>query len=189
MRKLFYLLLGGLLLSAGFTSCEDDPDNPGDYSIRGSLDVIGISSMLGEEYELVISREFDSTIMRYNIIRDTIWTDKEAGESTILEDTVWYADGTCRYVEMEQIDLSPERDTLVLSLTSNARWTAPTPENPTPRWYALQSNAGGGDSDIEIVISRNGSTNPRRNVQVQYIYTSDSATIYEIPFLQMGRSN
>ncbi len=188
MRKLFYLILGLSVLSIGFVSCEDDPKNPGDYSIRGTLDVTNISSVIGEEYELVISREFDSTIMRYNLSYDTIIGD-DGSQVTEVSDTLWYEDGTCRYVKIEQINLSPDRDTLTLDIVSNARWSAPVPDNSTPRWYALQSNSGGGDGSISIVISRNGSSSARSNLQVQYIYTSDSAVIYEIPFLQMGRTD
>lgn len=189
MRKLFCLILGGLLLSVGFASCDDEPDNPGDYSIRGTIGLTGITSVLGNEYELIVSREFDSTIVRYNLKYDTTFADDGTTVVEIKEDTLWYEDGVCHYVKMEQIDLSPDRDTLAISIVSNARWTAPAPSGGTPNWFTPQEGGGGGDGTLHAVVSRNGSANPRRNLKVQQIITSDSATIYEIPFMQLGRTN
>lgn len=186
MRKLFYLILGGVLLSMGFASCDDEPDNPGDFSIRGTLDVVGISSTLGHEYNLVVLRDFDSTIMRYNVIRDTvIGVD---GTVNVNTDTTWYSDGVCRYVKLDEVTVPYEADTLTMTILSNAQWNAPTPENNnTQRWYVLQNSTGGGDGYLTVAINRNNSAQERRYMQIQRILTSDSATIYEIPFRQLGK--
>ncbi len=183
MRKLFYLILGGLMLSVGFASCDDEPDNPGDYNIRGSIGVNSVTSRTtGEEYELVVSREFDSTIVRYNLKYDTTFAD-DGSVVEINEDTVWYEDGTCHYVRMETVRVQPiAGDTLVISLTSNARWTSVVTGTPFPRWYNLITASGGGDSDILVELTEYVSPTAT-NTQTQFIITSDSAAIYEIPFL------
>ena len=188
MRKLFCLILGGLLLSVGFASCDDEPDNPGDYSIRGSIGITGITSALGNEYEVVVAQEFDSTIVRYNIKKDTTFA-ADGTVAEITDDTLWYEDGVCHFVRLEQVNLAAAADTIVVSITSNARWTAAQPVATGRRWYTVLTNTGGGDGDFTATVIENTSANARTNVQVQQILTSDSAVIYEIPFGQLGKSN
>lgn len=187
MRKLLYLILGGLLLSVGFASCDDDPGNPGDFSIRGALEVVNITSTAGHSYDIVVEQEFDSIIMRYNILRDT--TIAPDGGMNIDVDTVWYEDGLCHFVKLKQVDLMANADTVVVELASNARWTAQQPSSTGRRWYTVISSTGGGDGYFKAAVIENTSANARTNVQNQQIVTSDSSVIYEIPFLQVGKAN
>lgn len=187
MRKLFYLILGGVLLGIGFTSCDDEPDNPGDFSITGTLGVMSITSNSGNTYGLEIAREFDSTITRYNVLLGTVVNPD--GTETETKDTVWYTDGVCHYVKMKQVDLAPNADTITVVVSSNARWNAPQPTVKGRRWYAVMNGAGNGDGYLTVDILENTSATARTNVALQQIITSDSATIYEIPFGQLGSGN
>lgn len=188
MRKLIYAIFGGLLMCTGFVACNDEPDNPGDFGIAATVGIASITSNSGTTtYGLEIEREFDSTITRYNIVTNV--TTNPDGSETETEDTVWYADGVCHYVKYKQVDLAPNADTIRITVTSNARWTAPQPTIRGRRWYAVVNGTGGGVGYASVAVEENTSANARTNPVSQQFITSDSAMICEIPFGQLGGGN
>lgn len=179
MKKLFYLLV--LATVVGVTAgCDNEPKNPGDYSVKSELSLGDVVSLVtGDTYPVRIVRETD-TIYQHEYTR----TDSVTG----VTDTLYYGSKfTARFYEAEPIWLGSAADTFRLELKTNAKWSAPTPIPSTgAQWFYIESgNQGGGDSEIVFRVPRNRNAS-RATTSYLEVFTSDSTVMYRLPFRQYG---
>lgn len=186
MKKILYLIATGLLTCA-VAACDDEPKNPGDYSINADLNVGNIVSKVnGEVFDLNINRTFDTIFMTNYVVRDTI--QNPDGTQTINTDTIWQKRPfTTKYIEAGPVLLPSTVDTFAISITSNAKWYAPVPTRPAgANWYTnLGVTSGGGDGKIEFSTLVNNTT-LRPYARDLYVYTSDSTVMWKININQRG---
>lgn len=184
------LLFGGLLV---FFSCEKNGmDNPGNFSLKAELGVVGISTKSGLEYSVNVIRAIDSTYVRTYERTDTVKDENgnyvldADGKYTFEKVKVPYEGNiTAKFVELEKILLEPQADTLVIEIATNAIWKAPIPSSGGRlAWFVTQKTAGGGDAYVRAVILENTTKNPRKVDAEQYIFTSDSTVMYKLVFGQ-----
>lgn len=197
MRKLLLCSLLGAT-AIGFTACQDDPKNPGDFSLKSELQLAQkmVSKNTGREYPLVVAREFDSTFRYTYEVYDTI---KDAAGNPILDDSgklqiitteeSYLSRRTAHFIEYKKIMfLSYEDvdfDTITLDLKSNANWQAPM--DADVNWYKILdgTNKGGGDGTFKISIKQFGNVESNK-VAVQEIYSRDSTVMYRFYFGHYG---
>lgn len=198
MKKLIYLIVG-LGLLGGFAACDDDNDNPGDFSMKSTLELGSITSALGHVYPLTVDETKDTVYEYFYIKVDTVRD--ELGQIVYDEfgDTVfnkyqasYFSKKTAKLIRMKQVVLFGAADTLTIPVTSNARWNAPAPrfilnEEEQARWMDnYQSTlAGGGNSNVKLTV--NSPRAARAYSGYQTILTSDSMLMYVIPFQQVAR--
>lgn len=198
MKKLIYLLAGVGLLS-GFAACDDDNDNPGDFSLKSTLELGTITSANGHVYPLTVAETKDTVYEYFYTVRDTL--KDEAGEPILNEDgdlqiniyeDSYFSKKTAKLIKMQQVVLFGEADTLTIPIVSNAKWSAPMPifllngEAKTP-WFENYGStlAGGGNSHVKLTVGVGRSK--RAFEGYQRVLTSDSMIMYVIPFTQVGR--
>lgn len=188
MRKLLYLLVGGLL-GAGVTACDNEPKNPGDFSVKSEISIKGlVSAMTGTVYNLNVERSIDTVFNTGVVVYDSIF-DTNGEYLSRTPDTIWVpANYTTRYTFMEPVVLESFADTLNLSLGSNAKWLCPTPESSSAQWLYTDQAGGGGDYDLTIRSTRNRNF-LRKSYTYLTIYSSDSTVFYKIPFGQKGEKD
>lgn len=195
MRKLVYLLLllGGC---SWFSACEEEAKNPGDFSLKTELKVLGATTTSGKAFDLNVLRTIDSTYVRFTIRKDTL-KDSDGtpikdpnGKLTITDDTTFYKGRiTAKFIEMKKVVLDSSLDTVLISLESNAKWMAPMPSGGgKAQWFFTQRLAGGGDGTIVARVVQNKETQ-RAVDAVQYVLTSDSAVMYKLVFGQKGEKD
>lgn len=196
MKRIFFPV-AALLLGVMTYSCQEEVGNPGDFNLKSTLEVTGITTASGTEYPWEVVSVVDSAIVRTYFEYDTL---KDAsgkpvigsdGKYTITTDTVEYVSNTkCKIVDISEIVLEPNVDTVRIELKSNAKWNAPMPELGTPpiRWFVTQNMSGGGDGTVIAAVPRNKNVS-RPNKAVQHILTADSAVIYRLTFGQKGEKD
>lgn len=204
MRKLLYFMFLLGVASWVVVACDDTKDNPGDFSLKATLEVEPVLvSVKGNEYALNVARVTDTTYRYFYTENDT--TKDENGEPVIGSDgkliikvdTIYYnSKVTAKLTEYELLELPSEADTFTVSLRSNARWKAPVPSaGGKVQWYfnynlltGGTSTAGGGDGRMYFRTTRN--KNYRRSVvAVQDIMTSDSTVLVRLNFVQRGEKD
>lgn len=192
------LLLG---ISQIFLSCENVIENPGDYSVKPTLEIAtSVTSIGGTEYPMSVVSERDTAYRYFYTKRDTL---KDAAGEPILDehgaqqitiDTIYYNSKThAHFVEMALVTLPSAADTFRITLKSNARWKSPVPSTGGKvQWYfnyniltGGTTTAGGGDGEINFRTLRNRGVKRPVNA-VQYIFTSDSTVMYKLTFAQSG---
>lgn len=204
MNRLTYIIA---LMSAAMLvpSCDEVPENPGDFSIASTLEVLPsvVSKQDGVTYDLKLARSKDTTYVYTYIVKELI---VDGNGDPILDGSgnLQYTETekkvtskiTARYFEMEPILLPAKADTFSISLKSNARWKAPVPSaGGKVQWYfnyniltGGTSTAGGGDGQLDFRVLRN--RNKKRAVPAeQYILTSDSTVMYKLVFNQSGEKD
>lgn len=203
MKKLLFFITLAVAMTT-VVSCEDEAKNPGDFSIKSTLDIgTVVTSINGDEYALTVARQIDTTYMYYYTESDTAVDENgdyvitSSGTYDITVDTVWFeGDITAVYTEIEPILLPSPADTFTIKLTTNARWNAPVPDaGGKVQWfynYCIATDgtliAGGGNGQLDFRVTRNRSTQ-RAVTAIQYIYTNDSTVLYMIPFNQSGEKD
>ncbi len=198
MKKLLYLLAGVGLLG-GFAACDDEAENPGDFSLKATLELGTITSAKGRVYPLTVDEVKDTVYEYFYTVRDTL--KDETGEPVldenddliinIYEDS-YFSKKTAKLVRMKQVVLFNEVDTLTIPIKSNAKWSAPMPiftlngKAQTP-WFENYGStlAGGGDSYVKLAVTT--ARSKRAFEGYQRVLTSDSLIMYVIPFTQVGR--
>ncbi|WP_195571869.1 hypothetical protein [Bacteroides nordii] len=184
------LLFGGLFV---FFSCEKNGmDNPGDFSLKAELNVVGISTKSGLEYPVNVIRAIDSTYVRTYERTDTVKDENgnyvldADGKYTFEKVKISYEGNiTAKFFELEKILLEPQADTLVVEIVTNSIWKAPMPSSGGRlAWFLTQKTAGGGDAYVRAAVLENTTKNPRKVDAVQYIFTSDSTVMYKLVFGQ-----
>lgn len=178
-------------------SCKEEVGNPGDFSIKTTLEVTGVNLSSGAECPFEIKNIIDSAIVRSYLVYDTLKDESgipvlgSNGQYTIDTDTCYYVSRTrCRFIDIEEIVLDYKADTVCIDLKSNAKWSAPMPELGTPpiRWFVTQNLSGGGDGTVMAAVPVNKNVT-RPNKAVQYIYTPDSTVMYRFTFGQKGEKD
>lgn len=196
MRKLLYALLPSLAL-VGMTACDDEPDNPGDFSIKPVIELGTLRSLnTGAEYPLVVERTADTTYMYDYEHVDTILDargnpvlDANGNVRVNRETRQRLGNTTGKLTMIEKImlpsSMDAPRDTFELTINSNARWTV-TNTNSACTWLKnFNSLSGNGDGKInfEVIISMG---NVERQSTVQQIMASDSSVVICVPFGHTG---
>ena len=200
MKTLFYLptlLLTAALLVIG---CETHPENPGDFSVKCTLELTPVvRSLRGVEYPLTQLRSIDSTYRYFYIEEDTL---KDAsgepvidddGNLIVKEDTIYYnSKVTARFTEYALVVLPWEMDTFEISFKSNVLWSANVPitnSRTESTWYYNYNSttAGGGDGSV-LFRTKNNTTGRMRGLDaVQEIYSRDSTVMARLHFNQTFR--
>lgn len=185
MKKILLIFAAAGLLLSSVASCDSEPKNPGDFSVKSELYLSDfISLKTGDTYPLTIAQEYDSIYQRKVGYRDTIYgPDGEISE--IKSDTVIIPSSyTARILKADTIFLLDYlQDTIHVDITSNARWNVPVP-NAASTWYkSLENTTGGGDSYTVFSVLPNVTT--KRTARIVF-YTNDSTVMYIIPLTQKG---
>lgn len=197
MKKLLHLSFLMLATVAIIASCEEHPGNPGDFSVKCTLELNPVMrSLKGVEYPLTQIRRIDSTFRYFYIEEDTIKDENgepildDSGNLIVSEDTIYYfSDVTAQFTEYEVVVLPWEMDTFEIMFKSNARWAANTPvtnSRTESTWYYNynSSTSGGGDGCVSFRTKSNTTGRMRGIEAVQEIYTRDSTVMARLHFTQ-----
>lgn len=188
MKKIFYLI-AAVGLTWGISSCDNEPKNPGDFSIKPELSIGDfISTVSGETLPITYENVFD-TIFQYDVVLyDSIFNEAGEFEKRVAVDTIVVpATFTTKWYRAATINLPCDADTFNLAVFSNSRWKCPTPETSLSgdnSWPSLDAPAqwGGGDSEVKVRFGYNKYAFPVK--ATMYMHTSDSTIFYQIPFIQ-----
>lgn len=201
------LLWGFCLLSAAgaFWSCEDTPENPGDFSLKADLELgphfVALSDP-SRVYKLEEASRRDTTYKYTYTINDTLFEYSNDGkDSTYVygpdgrpiteeRDSFYLSKKTAVLIEMEPVYLESYADTVRADIFTNARWTAKQPTPVGAQWlYNYNTSvSGGGDSEFYLRTIRNRGKKSRGPVY-QYVLTSDSMICIKIPMYQKGTAD
>lgn len=182
-------MAAGVFIGA-VASCDNEPKNPGDFSVKSELSVMEIiSTTTGEVYNFKTSRSIDTVFKTGVQVWDTIY-DSNGEYLDRTADTIWVpAKFTTKWIEIEPIILPSFADTFNISLATNAKWYSPEPTTTTAPWlYNVATTQGGGDGVVTIRSVRNRNFVRKTYTNVM-IYTSDSTIMYNIPFGQKGEQD
>lgn len=211
MKKLLGLALLGAAL--GFFACEDEAENPGDFSMKAelTLDPMLVTSTGGQSYVLEEEAVFDTAYTNTYEKKDTLF-EKDAEGNFVLDeagkkvpviggdgnliisvDTITFRTGKKgTFHRMKFIKLESKADTFTIHIKSNALWRAPQYAPTKAQWffnYNLRTGGnslmGGGDSYFYFRTLRN-KNKTRVEPVPQYIYTSDSTVMFQLNFGQAG---
>ena len=73
MKKIFYLI-AAVGITWGIVSCDNEPKNPGDYSVKAELSLGDVVSKVdGKVYALQVAKSVDSVFTSKVTAYDTIW--------------------------------------------------------------------------------------------------------------------
>ncbi|MCE1154775.1 MAG: hypothetical protein LWW91_01410 [Bacteroidales bacterium] len=157
------ILISGLLAALiVFSSCEQEPVNPGDFTLQPTLEVVQITDTSGTNYPFAIQRSIDTTY--------------RSGKKG-------------KYIELDTILLNAARGEIQIRVATNARWLAPIPDfQGKIAWLQTQISSGAGDGIIKARLSP-GLAKARRPILAnQYIYTRDSLVMYRVIFNQKAQN-
>lgn len=188
MKKIFYLIAAGVL-TCSVVACQDEPSNPGDYSVQSQLSLSDIYSLTNDAvYPIEIARTVDTVFYTWKVTKRDTTFDPATGEVLdIKNDTLFTPTHYCKFYEAAPIMLPMPADTFRIDITSNARWLSPVPAKPrgSSAIYNDATTSGGGSSYLVFYTDPN--ENATRKVSADmFIYTSDSTVMYKLPFLQAG---
>lgn len=198
MKKLIYLLVG-LGLLGGFAACDDEKDNPGDFSLKSELELGPITSALGRYYPLTVDETKDTVYEYFYTAHDTVYNElgevqyDEFGDTLVNHhEASYFSKKTAKLIRMKPVILWSDADTLTIPIKSNSRWEAPAPKflkdgkaKDAFMKNEASTNAGGGNSYVKLSVIVCGRA--RNYGALQTIYTRDSLTMYIIPFQQVAR--
>lgn len=191
MKKIYYLI-AGLIVAWGIVSCDNEPKNPGDFTVKSTMSIIDIVSQTsGDVYNLSVAKSVDTVFRKGTQVWDTIW-DANGEFVDRKPDTVWnYSNFTTQFIEMQPVILPAKADTFNINISTNAKWNAPTPvTNDLPWIYNDAAISGGGDGTVVFRTTRNRNfSRLESDYMTMYIYTSDSTVFYKIPFGQYGEQD
>ena len=190
MRKLLYFLASGVLIGGLITSCDNEPKNPGDFNVKSEMSLGDIVSQKdGKVYQLQVAKSIDSIFGSNVTVWDTIY-DEHGEYIDRTSSQLWVpAKFTTKYVEYEPIMLTAMPDTFVLDITTNAKWTAPTPTKPRggSQFYTITQGGGGNGT---LIFRSEINENATRKVAAELnIYTQDSTVYHKVMLLQEGLAN
>ena len=186
MKKILLTLAATVALLCTTASCENEPKNPGDFTVKPYIELSDIRSITtGETFPIIVARDFD-TIFQYQVIlKDTV-RDSNGAIVEIKNDTTYLpASFTTRFVEAEPIYLPYKPDTFRIDIVTNARWNAPAPTSPMNWYNAVGATTGGGDG--YMTFRSNTNYYPTRTTPANLrFYSNDSTFMYQVPLYQYG---
>jgi hypothetical protein len=197
----------------GVLSCEDEPENPGDFNLKSelSMDPMMVTSVGGQSYALEEEAVYDTLYTSSYEKRDTTFRVDGSGNYILDEngkkipeigsdgniivsiDTIVFQTGKRGvFHKMKLVKLESKADTFTIHIKSNALWKAPQYAPTKAQWffnYNLRTGGnsltGGGDGYFYFRTLRN-KNKTRVEPVPQYIYTSDSTVMYQLNFGQAG---
>lgn len=193
MKKIFYFI-AAVGIAWGIVSCDNEPKNPGDFSVQAYLSIGNMVSLnSGETYDLQIKRSVDTIFFTQGVKRETMTDDSGQplldadGNEIVKIDTVYsYSKVRTRFHEMDLIWLPIQADTFAMDISSNARWYSPTPTSSSYIWmFNFGTPSGGGDATLKVRIGENSDFDKKNDLYL-HVYTSDSTVYYKIPYRQYG---
>ncbi len=198
MKRLIYLLAGVGLLG-GFAACDDDNENPGDFSLKSTLELGTITSARGHVYPLEVAESYDTVYEYFYTAHDTVYNEfgevqfDEFGDTLVNHhEASYFSKKKAKLYRMKQVVLFGEPDTLTIPIISNAQWDAPQPkfmldDKAQTAWFDnyQSSTAGGGNSRVRLTVMT--TRRDRAYSGYQTVLTRDSMVMYIIPFQQVGR--
>ena len=184
MKKIFYLI-GAFAVMWGIVSCDNEPKNPGDYSIKPYLTFGDFVSLVdGQSYPISMDRIYDTVFQYPVVLYDSIFNEEGEFERRQARDTIYQpATFTTKWYKANNLDLTFKPDTLVVEVSSNSRWKTPDIVS-NQDWPKVNGPAqfGGGDGNFKVELDENyWAFNITGTL---YIHTSDSTIFYEIPIIQ-----
>ena len=186
MKKIFYLI-AAVGITWGIVSCDNEPKNPGDYSIKAEMSLGDVVSQVdGQVYSLQVARSVDSVFTNKVTAYDTIWDENGNFVSREGRDVIIPSKFTTKYIEFEPIMVSAYPDTFAIKITTNAKWNAPQPAKPRggSQFYTITSGGGGNST---LIFRSELNENATRSVAAGLnVYTSDSTVYYKVQLLQEG---
>lgn len=195
MKKILYLI-ALCAVAWGLGSCDDEPENPGDFDLACEIstgDVV-VSLVTGEQYSISIARQIDTVYQHEYYLRDTLKDENGEpveinGKLQIDIDTLYYPSTyTARYLESAPILLPAQADTFEVAIYTNSRWIAPVPDNNgLAQWFFNynSSTTGCGDGKMQFRTTRNRGVE-RRNWAAQKIFSQDTTIMLNLIFRQSG---
>ncbi|MCH5241366.1 MAG: hypothetical protein J1F67_02935 [Muribaculaceae bacterium] len=188
MKKIFYLI-AAVGITWGIVSCDNEPKNPGDYSVKSELSIGDVVSQVnGQVYALQVAKSIDSVFTNKVTAYDTIWDENGNFVSREGREVIIPSKFTTKYVEYEPIMVPAEADTFEIHVTSNAKWFLSTASyRGSSTFYNINSGGGGnGTLLFRSAINRNGTRKVAADLNV---YTSDSTIYHKVTLLQEGLAN
>ena len=187
MKKIFYLI-AAIGLTWTVVSCDNEPKNPGDYSVKSELSLGNIVSQVnGEVYPLRVSKSIDTVFTTKVTVYDTIWDANGDYVSRESRDVYVPSKVTTKYVEYEPVVLPVPADTFGLQISTNARWLAAPLLRPRGgvQFYNDATTSGGGDGTL-IFRSDYNEFYTTTTPAALNIYTSDSTVYHRVNLHQLG---
>lgn len=187
MKKILYLI-AALGITWGVVSCDNEPKNPGDFSVKSTMSLGNMVSLsTGEVYALKVAKTVDSIFTSKVTAYDTIWDENGEFLKREAKEVIVPAKFTTTYVEYEPVVLPIAADTLAIDITTNARWESPQPTRPRGgvQFYNDATTSGGGDGTIVIRSDYNEFYNTTAAASLN-IYTSDSTVYHKVLLHQTG---
>ena len=186
MKKIFYFI-AAIGIAWGIVSCDNEPKNPGDFSIDAYLTVGDIvSQKTGEVYPLNVAYSCDTVFFTSGTVKDTVFD--ASGNIVEINSTPVYAysDVTTHFIEFEPVTFPFEADTFAIDISTNSKWVTQKPKKVTgnSEFYCMNLG-GGGNGTFQFRSIVNINYNRTRTADF-YIYTSDSTVMVKIPCYQLG---
>lgn len=188
MKKIFYLI-AAVGITWGIVSCDNEPKNPGDYSVKAELSLGDVVSKVdGKVYALQVAKSVDSVFTSKVTAYDTIWDENGNFVSREARDVIIPSKFTTKYIEYEPIMVSAQADTFDIHVSSNAKWFISTASyRGSSTFYNISSGGGGnGSLSFRSTINRNATRKVAADLNV---YTSDSTVYHKVTLLQEGLAN
>lgn len=190
MRKIF---LGIAVAIAGLVvvSCDNEPKNPGNYSIKSTLKVVDfVADDTGQVYPVEIEEMIDSLFMSKVAVKDTTYD--EDGKQVITTDSVTVPRShTTAFYKAKLITLPATESAYTVNIESNAKWYAPAAVRQGGANYFQNDGvvSGGGDGYLNYHTLDASTVADRPNPFILNVYTNDTTVWYRIPVTQLGGKN
>jgi len=144
MKKILYFAIIGVCL-CGFVACEEEFENPGDFSVKATLGfspASALSKVDGITYDFKVLSEKDTAFVSSYTRNDTTFDANGEpvigpdGKIVINYDTIYFKTGkVAHYYEMDTITFPSHADTFTVHITSNALWKAPQFKPKKTQWF------------------------------------------------------
>ncbi|MCH5238788.1 MAG: hypothetical protein J1F38_01055 [Muribaculaceae bacterium] len=187
MKKIFYLI-AGIGIAWGIVSCDNEPKNPGDYSVKSTLSIARfVNDNTGETYAIEVEEYIDSLFKQKVAVKDTTYD--ADGKQVVTTDSITVdRSHTTAFYKIKTIALPAEPSTYTIEIESNAKWFAPAAIRNGGANYFQNDGAvsGGGDGYLNYHTLDATTTTNRPNPFTLNIFTNDTTVYYRIPVTQLG---
>lgn len=187
MKKIFYFI-AAVGIAWGIVSCDNEPKNPGDFTIKPYLTVHEVvSQRTGEVYPLKEAYSCDTVFYTKGVKKDSVFNEDGTFDHINSETVYAYSSVTTHLIEYEPITFPIEADTFSIDINTNAKWVTQKPkkEGNNSEFYCMNLG-GGGDGTLQFRSIININYN-RTVTSDLYIWSSDSTVMVKIPMYQLGK--